>query len=80
MTIVPMKEAKVVVVVDDLDFGIKDVAFEAKMFNKYGNFDQITNKSMENPSYAYLHCDLLGRATLTTITLRVKSPHVKMHE
>jgi len=25
--------------VDDLDFGIKDVAFEAKVFNRYGNFD-----------------------------------------
>jgi hypothetical protein len=28
-----------VVVVDDLDFGIKDVAFEAKVFNRYGTFD-----------------------------------------
>jgi hypothetical protein len=35
---------------------------------------------MEYPSYAYLHCDLLGRVTLTTITLRVKSHHIKMHE
>jgi hypothetical protein len=44
-------------VVDDLDFKIKNVAFEAKMFNRYGTFDQIANMSMENPSYAYLHCD-----------------------
>jgi hypothetical protein len=29
-----VKEVKVIVVVDDLDFGIKDVAFETKMFNK----------------------------------------------
>jgi len=28
-----MKEVKIVVVVDDLDFGIKDIAFEAKVFN-----------------------------------------------
>jgi hypothetical protein len=75
-----MKEAKVVVVVDDLDFGIRDVAFEANMFNKCGIFDQIANKSMEDLSYAYLHCDLLGMAILTTITLRVKSPHMDMHE
>jgi hypothetical protein len=38
MVVVPMKEAKIVVV-DDLDFGIRDVAFEAKVFNRYGNFD-----------------------------------------
>jgi hypothetical protein len=32
---------------------------------------------MEDPSYVYLHCDLLDRATLTTITLRMKSLHKK---
>jgi hypothetical protein len=31
---------------DDLDFGIKNVAFDVKVFNRYGNFDQIANKSM----------------------------------
>ncbi len=35
---------------------------------------------MENPSYAYLHCDSLDMATLTPIILRVKSPHIEMHE
>jgi len=35
---------------------------------------------MEDPSYAYLHCDLLDNATLITITLRVKLPYIKMHE
>jgi hypothetical protein len=63
-----------------LDFGVKDVVFEAKMFDRYGTFDRIVNKSMENPSYAYLHYDLLDMAALTTITLRVKSPHINMHE
>jgi hypothetical protein len=80
MVVVPMKEAKLVVEVDDLDFRIRDVAFEAKMFNRYGTFDQIVNKGMEDPSYAYLHCDLLDRAALTTITLRVKLPYIQMHE
>jgi hypothetical protein len=37
-------------VVDDLDFKIKDVSFEAKVFNRYGTFDWIVNKSMEDPS------------------------------
>jgi hypothetical protein len=35
---------------------------------------------MENLACGYLHCDLLDRAAFTTITLRVKSLHVKMHE
>ncbi len=73
-----MKEGRLVVTMDDLDFRIRNVAFEAKVFNKYGTFDQIANRSMEG--YAYLHCDLLNETTLTTITLRMKSPHIKMHE
>jgi hypothetical protein len=35
---------------------------------------------MEDPSYAYLHCDLLDKAILTTITLRVKSLYIEIHE
>jgi hypothetical protein len=35
---------------------------------------------MEDPSYAYLHYDLLDRVALTTITLRVKLRHINMHE
>jgi hypothetical protein len=35
---------------------------------------------MEKPSYAYLHYDLLNRVDLTTITLKIKSPHIDMHE
>jgi hypothetical protein len=80
MVVIPMKEVKLVVVVDDLNFGIKDVTFETKVFNRYGTFDLIANKNMEYPSYAYLHFDLLDRPTLITIILRVKSPHIEMHE
>jgi hypothetical protein len=39
MAIILMKEARSVVTMDELDFGIKDVTFEAKVFNKYGTFD-----------------------------------------
>jgi hypothetical protein len=62
MDVVPVKEVRLVVEVDDLDFKIKDVALEAKVFNRYGTFDQITNRSMEDPGYAYLHCDLLDNS------------------
>jgi hypothetical protein len=64
---------------DDLDFGIKDV-FEAKVLNRYDTFDQIVNRTMEDASYVYLHCDLLDKVVLTTFTLRVKSPHIEMSE
>jgi hypothetical protein len=80
MVIVPMKEARLVIEVDDSNFEIRNVTFEAKVSNRYGTFDHITNSRMKNPGYAYLHCDLLDKATITTITLRVKSPYIKMHE
>jgi len=78
MDVVPVKEVRLVVEVDDLDFKIKDVALEAKVFNRYGTFDQITNRSMEDPGYAYLHCDLLDNSNHNH--LKVKLPYIKMHE
>jgi hypothetical protein len=41
MVVVLVKEAKLIVAMNDLDFGIRDVAFEVKVFNRYGTFDQI---------------------------------------
>jgi len=75
-----MKEGRLVVIMDDLDFKIKDVAFETKVFDRYGTFDRIANRSMEILGYAYLHCDLLDRAILTIITLKMKSFHIEMYE
>jgi hypothetical protein len=39
MSIVAMKKGKGLVVLEDLDFRNRNVAFEAKVFNMYGNFD-----------------------------------------
>ncbi len=75
-----MKEARLVVVVDNLDFEIKNVTFETKVLNRYGTFYQIANKNMEDLGYTYLHCDLLDKVALTTIILKVKSPNIEMHE
>jgi hypothetical protein len=80
MVVVIVKEVILVIAVDDLDFGIKDVTFEANVFNRYGTLDRIANKNTEDPSYAYLHCDLLDRVVMTLITLKVKPPHIEMHE
>jgi hypothetical protein len=46
MVVVIVKEVELVVMVNDLDFRVRVVAFEAKMFNKYDAFNQIANKSM----------------------------------
>jgi hypothetical protein len=40
----------------------------------------IANKSLEDPCYAYLHCELLDRRAMTIVTLRMKSLHIEMHE
>jgi len=63
-----------------LDFKIRNVAFEANVLNKYGTFDRIENRSMEDPCYAYLHSDLLDKVALTIIILKVKSPYIEMCE
>jgi len=75
MSTIVVKETKLFFAMDDLDFGIKDVAFDVKVFNTYGNFDQIANKSMKDPSHAYLHHGLL-----TTITLNMKSLYIKVYK
>ncbi len=75
-----MKEVRLIVVMDDLDFGIRDVAFETKVFNNYGTFDQFINRNMEKNLNIYLHCDLLDKVALNTITLNMKLAHIKMHE
>jgi hypothetical protein len=67
-------------VIDDLDFGIKDVAFEAKVLNRHDTFDWIANRSMEDPVYAYLHCDLLNMVALTIISSKINSLHLDMYE
>jgi hypothetical protein len=39
MIIVLVKEMRLIVMMNDLDFGIRDVAFEVKVFDRYGTFD-----------------------------------------
>jgi hypothetical protein len=75
-TIVVQKK-RCIVNVDDLDYGVRDVAFEGKVLNQYGTYNRIAKKLIDDPSYTHLYCELLDVARLTTITLRVKSPHMK---
>jgi hypothetical protein len=78
MVLALVKEARLIITLNDLDFGFKDLTIEAKVFNRYGRFDQIVNKSMEDLGSAYLHYDLLNMVTLTIITFKMKSPHIKI--
>jgi hypothetical protein len=50
MVVIVMKEGRLPVGVNDLDFGVRNVVFEVKLLNKYGTFDQIANRTMEYPS------------------------------
>ncbi len=43
-----------IITMNDLDFEVKDIAFEANVFNRYGTFYWIATKSMEDQGYAYL--------------------------
>jgi hypothetical protein len=67
MAIILVKNSRSIIAMDDLDFGIKNVAYEVMAFKRYGTFDQIANMNMEDPSYAYLHCDLLDKTVQTKI-------------
>jgi hypothetical protein len=58
-----------VVSVDDINEGSRDVAFEDKVMCQYGNWD--TNKEHKFP---YLYCDLIDRARFTTITINLRHP------
>ncbi len=75
-----VQKGRCIVNVDDQDCGVQDVAFEGKVLNRYGTYDRIAKKLIDDPSYTYLYCELLGVIGLTTITLRVKSPHIHVHE
>jgi hypothetical protein len=78
MVVVLVKVVQLVLAVDDLYFGFKDVVFKAKVLNRHGTFDRIANRNMVKLDYAYLHCDLLEKVALTPISLKVKSPQIDM--
>jgi hypothetical protein len=79
MFIISVKEGRMLVIMNDLNCGVQDVAFEAKVFNRYVTYDYIT-KSLKDLSYVYLHYGLLNKVIMITITLGVNSPHIEIHE
>jgi hypothetical protein len=75
-----VRKWRCVVSVDDLNYGVQDVAFEGKVLNWYGTYDQIAKKYIDDLSYAYVYYEFLDATSLTAITLRVKSLHIHVHE
>lgn len=49
--------------VDEILEGMRDVAFEGKVLNRYGNYD-----SEKVTEFKYLHCDLIDKEGFTTVT------------
>jgi len=64
----------------NVDYGVRDVDFGDKVLNQYGIYDQIAKKLIDDPNYNYFYCDLLDATDLTIIALKVKSPHIHVHE
>jgi hypothetical protein len=56
MVIIIVKKIWLIIAMDDLDFEVKDVAFEANVFNRFGTFYWIPDKNREDWGYAYLQC------------------------
>ena len=79
MAQIVQKKKRVVVSVEDLDQGIRDVAFEARIMNCYGTYDRIVAKKLDT-SFQYLYCDLFDRGGFTTMTLMCKNEIISKHE
>jgi hypothetical protein len=69
-----MKKGRLVVEVDELDLELKMLHLKQRCsISMYDTFDQIVNRTMEDLSCAYFHCDLLDSLiTLTIVVLKVK--------
>ncbi len=61
-----------VVVMDELDSTIKDVAFECIVLNRYGNFEKFA-------PYLYLHVDVTYLHGFTTITMTIGGVLINFH-
>ena len=61
--------------VEDINEGTRDVAFECKDRSCYGDWDP--RKQLK---FAYLHCDVINRSVLTTVTVSLKSLEIQQHQ
>jgi hypothetical protein len=61
-----------VVVLDELDSTIRDMAFECIILNQYGNFEKLA-------SYSYSHADVTDLHGFTTIIVTIGGTLINFH-
>ena len=78
------KASKPIISVTDIDENSRDVWFEGKILNRYGTFDFVRAGNSKRASgsslYPYLHCDLIDRECLTTVTMTIAGDVIHHHE
>lgn len=66
------RTSRLVVVMDELDSTIKDVAFECIVLNRYGKFEKVA-------PYLYLHANVIDLHGFTTITMTIGGVLINFH-
>jgi hypothetical protein len=66
---------RLVVFVNNINEGSRDVAFVGKVLCRYGNW----NPNKEH-KFLCLHCDLIDKAGFTTIIISVRNSQIEQHE
>jgi len=72
--------SKMVLLVVQIDKNTQDVAFEGKILSHYGTYDYIRFNKTKDRGYAYLHCHVIDKECLKTITLFVCTPLIEHHQ
>jgi hypothetical protein len=62
-----------IVVIDDLESTIRDIAFHCFVLNRYGNFDKIT-------PYNYLHADVIDIHSICIIIITIGGSLINFHK
>ncbi len=83
-TISSSRASKAVIPVTDINENSSDVWFEGRVLNRYGTFDFVRSENVKRASWSnsfpYLHCDLVEREDLTTITITIAGDVIQHHE
>jgi len=77
------RAAKSVLSVIDIDENSRDVCFEGKILNWCGTFDYLRSgikRGSSSTSYPCLHCDLINKECLTTVTMTIAGDVIHHHE
>jgi hypothetical protein len=61
-----------IVVLNELDSTIRDMAFECIILNRYGNFEKVA-------LYSYLHADVTNLHKFITVIVTIGSASINFH-